>query len=88
MFTKSADFSKMIDTGVFIDDIVQNAKIEVDEEGLEASAVTSSTALGSSGGKVEEPIIVKFDEAFKFYIYNYNADGTTPEVLFYGNYAK
>jgi hypothetical protein len=32
MFTSSADFSKMIDTGVFIDDIVQNAKIEVDEE--------------------------------------------------------
>lgn len=88
MFTSSADFSKMIDTGVFIDDIVQNAKIEVDEEGLEASAVTSSTALGSAGGKVEEPIIVKFDEAFKFYVYNYNADGTTPEVLFYGNYAK
>lgn len=88
MFTSSADFSKMIDTGVFIDDIVQNAKIEVDEEGLEASAVTSSTALGSAGGKVEEPIIVKFDKAFKFYVYNYNADGTTPEVLFYGNYAK
>ena len=85
----SADFSNMIDEqSIYVDDIVQKTKIKMDEDGLEASAVSASTSLGSSGGKVEEPIIVKFDEVFKFYVYNYNADGTTPEVLFYGNYAK
>lgn len=85
----SADFSNMIDEQpIYVDDIIQKTKIKMDEDGLEASAVSASTSLGSAGGKVEEPIIVKFDEAFKFYVYNYNADGTTPEVLFYGNYAK
>lgn len=88
MFSNSADFSNMINSETKIEDIMQSTKIKVDENGLEASAVTSAIAAGSANGKIEEPIVVKFDEAFKFFIYNYNTNGTTPEVLFYGNYAK
>ena len=85
----NADFSNMIDVQVYIDDIIQKTKIKMDEDGLEASAATA-IIMGENAvmPPAEESIVVKFDEHFRFYIYNFNVDGTTPELLFYGNYAQ
>ena len=85
----NADFSNMIDTQIYIDDIIQKTKIKMDEDGLEASAATAIIMQDNAVPPLqEEPTVVKFDEHFRFYIYNFNVDGVTPELLFYGNYAN
>jgi serpin B len=86
---EKADFSNMIDAQIYIDDIIQKTKIKTDENGLEAAAVTAVIMKDNAiPGIQQEPILVEFNESFKFYIYNFNADGTTPELLFYGKYAQ
>ena len=82
-----ADFSKMIDIPIFIDDIIQKTKIKTDEDGLEAAAVTAITMSDNCVMPEDKPIEVRIDKAFKFFIYNYNID-KTPELMFYGNYMK
>lgn len=82
-----ADFSNMIDIPIFIDDIIQKTKIKTDEDGLEAAAVTAITMSDNCVMPEDEPIQVRIDKAFKFFIYNYNID-KTPELMFYGNYMK
>lgn len=82
-----ADFSNMIDTQIFIEDIIQKTKIKTDEDGLEAAAVTAITMADNCIMPEDKPIEVRVDKAFKFFIYNYNID-ETPELMFYGNYMK
>lgn len=82
-----ADFSKMIDIPIFIDDIIQKTKIKTDEDGLEAAAVTTITMSDKCVMPEDKPIEVRIDKAFKLFIYNYNID-KTPELMFYGNYMK
>lgn len=45
MFEPSADFSKFCNAGVYISEVVQKARIEVDEEGTTAAAATHATGL-------------------------------------------
>lgn len=40
MFTEDADFSRLSDTPMFVSEVIQKAKIEVDESGTKAAAVT------------------------------------------------
>lgn len=82
-----ADFSNIIDTQIFIEDIIQKTKIKTDEDGLEAAAVTAITMADNCIMPEDKPIEVRVDKAFKFFIYNYNID-ETPELMFYGNYMK
>ena len=49
-FTTSADFSNMSDTRLFVSMMKQKAKIEVDEDGAKASAVTIAMAGDTSPG--------------------------------------
>lgn len=77
-----ADFSNLIDdVAVYIEDIVQKAKIITDEGGIEAAAVTAIMMDMTSAIDPEKPIEVKFDKPFKFFIYTENN-----ELLFCGNY--
>lgn len=85
---EKADFSNMIDVPIHINDIVQKTKIKTDEEGLEAAAVTAIIMDENCAMPVEdEPLEIRIDKAFKFYIFNHNTDDS-PELLFYGNYQK
>ena len=43
MFSEGADFSKLSAQPLYVTDAIQDAKIEVTEEGTEAAAATSVT---------------------------------------------
>lgn len=87
-----ADFSQMMDVDTFVSGITQNAKIIVDENGVEAAAVTVvQMATSSFNPDPPKPIDFFVDEAFTFYIYHEveMEDGMfIPELLFYGEYNK
>jgi hypothetical protein len=62
----SADLSDITDESLFVSDILHEAKIEVNEEGSEAAAVTGiqlDTRAGGSG-----PLSLKIDRPFMFVI--------------------
>ena len=84
-----ADFKGMMDVDTFISSISQDSKIVVDENGVEAAAVTVMQ-MATSGLITEPPQPINFhlDEAFTFYIYyEMEIDGEfVPELLFYGEY--
>ena len=68
--------------------IIQKTKIKVDEEGLEAAAVTAimmDNATSISPSK-PQPKIFKADKPFSFYIYS--NDELPKELLFYGEMNK
>ena len=82
---QTADFSKMnSDISWYIHDIIQKDKITVDEEGLEAAAVTALIMKTSSLDMDEdEPVEFIADHPFSYYIYS--GLGTDhEEMLFYG----
>ena len=87
-FTDDADFSAMCpDTPWCIDDIIQKAKIKVDEDGIEAAAVTAImvTTTGDDPNP-SQPKEFTADRPFSFYLYT--DAGENPELLFYGQYVK
>ncbi len=77
----AADFSNMSPEGegFFLDEIMHEAVIEVDEEGTEAAAVTMAYGLGDG----PEPFEVIADQPFFFVI----RDDTAETILFAGTYA-
>lgn len=82
-----ADFSGMTkDQALYIGDIMQKTKIKVDEEGLEAAAVTAIMMGNATAIMPEENKIYEFnaDRPFSFYIYTENEN----ELLFYGKYNR
>ncbi len=77
-FTGAADFSKMIDGGgVYIDDVIHKAFVEVNEKGTEAAAVTVVIMIESSAASVQT---VNVDRPFLFVI----RDNKTNSILFMG----
>ena len=82
-FTPEADFSVMSsDRELFISDIIQQTKIKVDENGIEAAAATMIAVLGAAfPGNIEEPWEFIADEPFRFYIIT---ETEKPEILFCG----
>lgn len=81
----AADFSKMCDTEVYIDQILQKTKIKTDEEGLEASAVTAVIMMEATAAMPEENEVKQFyaNEPFKFIVYT-QLENQENEILFYG----
>lgn len=82
-FSGSADFSDMTDCAVCIGDIIQKTKIKLNENGVEAAAVTA--ILMDECTAVEEfSEVIEFtaDRPFSFYIYT-TAD-TVTEMMFSG----
>ncbi len=73
-FTGQADFSGMTDSRIFIDQVIHKARIEVDEKGTEAAAVTAVTMRKSAKPRF------RADRPFLFLI----RDTKTGAVIFAG----
>ena len=79
---ETAELDPMYTDSLYVEDIVQKAKVHIDEEGLEAAAVTAMTAVtGGIMPEPEEPAIFCADRPFSFYVL---MEGETPELLFWG----
>ena len=79
--SEGAEFDRMMETELYISDIVQKCKIELDEEGTRAAAVTAM--MMDECAAVEQPKEVKevyLDRPFAFLIY----DNTKGEIVFAG----
>ena len=82
MFTDQAEFGPMFTEQLFVGDIVQKAKVHIDEEGLEAAAATAMALCGCAmPEEAPEPEIFRADRPFCCYIVN---GFETPELLFWG----
>ncbi len=77
-----ADFSAMIDHPVFVSDIIQKTRIKLDEEGVEAAAVTAIMMTEGAAFEPKEPKVFTADEPFSFFIYTTCNDTTA--ILFAG----
>ncbi len=90
-FTAEADFSRMAEADAqwYINDIIQKTKLKVDENGLEAAAVTAIVLECGSAAPQEEPEIIDFtaNRPFTFYIYS-GLYSDAPLQLFAGQYVK
>ena len=84
MFTDgAAEFDPLYTDSLYVEDIIQKAKVHIDEEGLEAAAVTVIEMAPTSAepGEPEVPEIFCADQPFSFYILK---NGESPELLFWG----
>ena len=83
-FTDMADFSAMVRGGYWrLSDILQKARIETDEKGFEAAAVTIITMDEAAALEPEEIQYKEFNanRPFQFYVLT---NGENPEILFAG----
>lgn len=80
LFSGNADFSGIADQNVNVDTILQKTKLELDENGTKAAAVTAVTMECMSATVEKEPIIktVELTRPFAFLIY----DRSNNEILF------
>ena len=78
--TPEAEFGAMFTESLCIGDIIQKAKVHIDEDGLEAAAATAVVAYGTTAVQPEAKIF-RADRAFSYYIIN---GGSSPELLFWG----
>lgn len=79
----AAEFDPMFTQSVFVDDIIQKAKVKVDEKGLEAAAATAVVMMRSTAmPNPEEPVEFTADRPFQFCILR--EDNESPELLFWG----
>ena len=82
----AADLSAMCDDARwYIDDIIQKSKIKVDEDGIEAAAVTAIMVMDSEVAVPKEPKHFTADRPFSFALIT---SGNSPELLFYGQVVK
>ena len=82
LFSSNADFSGIADQNVNVDTILQKTKLELDENGTKAAAVTAVTMECMSAAVEKEPIIktLELTRPFAFLIY----DRSNDEILFIG----
>ena len=78
----NADFSAMLDHQVYVSDIIQKTRIKLDEEGVEAAAVTAIMVNDTAFIEPEESKVFTADQPFSFYIYTTCNDTTA--ILFAG----
>ncbi|SHI17060.1 serpin B [Butyrivibrio fibrisolvens DSM 3071] len=84
-FNEDADFSIMSDEmDLFITDIIQKTKIDVDEKGVRAAAATA-IIMKAGCAEIEEVKEFTADQPFTYMILT---DSETPELLFYGQLVK
>ena len=79
---QKADFSAMIDYPVFVSNIIQKTRIKLDEEGVEAAAVTAIMMEDCAYIEPQKPKEFTADRPFSFYIYTTCNDTTA--ILFAG----
>ncbi len=77
-----AEFDPMFTRELFVDDIIQKAKVKVDEKGLEAAAATAVVMMRATAvPNPEEPVEFMADHPFQFAI---TRGDEAPELLFWG----
>ena len=84
MFTWAADFDPMFTESVYVSDILQKARVHLDEDGMEAAAATVIETAPTSAEDPEqppEPKLFHADRPFAFYLCRQDAGR---ELLFYG----
>ncbi|MBR6322777.1 MAG: hypothetical protein IKR59_07900 [Lachnospiraceae bacterium] len=81
-----ADFSAMIDHSIYVDEIIQKTRIKLDEDGVEAAAVTAIMTKDGMSLDTKEPVDFTADRPFSFYIYT--TANTTTSILFAGEIVK
>lgn len=80
-FDPGADFSGITgNRGIYIDDVIHQAFIGVDEAGTEAAAATAVVLASAGVGIFHEPAAIVLDRPFFFFI----SDGPTGALLFAG----
>lgn len=79
-----ADFSAMTDIAVALDQVKHKAVIEVNEEGTEAAAATSSGIRITSATPQKQPFEMNINRPFFFAI----RDDNTGTILFMGNFVE
>jgi serpin B len=77
-FSADADFSGISDEGLFVNGVIHQAYISVDEKGTEAAAATEIGMGG--GGPPNEPIIFNANRPFIYIVYEYRSGA----ILFIG----
>ena len=82
MFLSSADFSRMSEEQLYVDYVKQVAKINVNETGTVAAAVSVAGMDGSTGLVPPKPVAFIADHPFLFAI----EEKTTGTILFMGSY--
>lgn len=82
-----ANFSAMSDdSDWYINNILQKSKVKLDEDGIEAAAVTAIMIKTTGFFEKPEPKVFTADVPFSFYIYSDVNDSL--ELLFYGQYLE
>ena len=87
MFTNDAEFDPMYTDPLYVADIIQKAKVHIDEDGLEAAAVTALT-MKATCAEPEDPVTPEIfcaDRPFSFYVLK---NGEAPELLFWGQIVR
>ncbi|GEM_PF-1775263 len=82
IFSDQADLSRMTDRQVHIGDIVQKTRIKLDEDGVEAAAVTGIIVYNSVYDP-SEPFVFTADRPFHFYIHT-TVNNAMTALLFAG----
>jgi len=82
-FQPGADFKAMSPNADYLDFVMQDAVIKVDEEGSEAAAITSAGMMGATAIP-EPPLVIDFhcDHPFLYMI----TEASTGSILFAGEY--
>lgn len=81
-FTSDGDFSTMTNDKRFhLDGIIQKAKIDMNEKGIEAAA--SSVVIGFGNTSVDDYIELNFDSYYTFFVYTVDDNGNY-ETMFFG----
>lgn len=75
-----ADFSGISDVDLWVSEILQKTRIELDENGTRAAAVTAEIMNGSAMPMPRERKTVRIDRPFAFMIYDHEND----QILFMG----
>ena len=84
----NGDFGSMFTEDLYVNDIIQKARVKTDKNGLEAAAVTViDMKCGAAAPDPTEPKIFTADRPFSFYIYT-DTEAEAPELLFYGQVVK
>ena len=79
---QKADFAAMITHQVYVSDIIQKTRIKLDEDGVEAAAVTAILLENGAEPEPAETKVFTADHPFSFFIYTTCNDTTA--ILFAG----
>ena len=79
---QKADFTGMLDRQLYVSDIIQKTRIKLDEEGVEAAAVTAIMVQETAYFVPREPKEFTADEPFSFFIYT--TCNETTAIMFAG----